>query len=256
MNVKTFSILGVCAICLASGAQQVPVFYQFTISPGYTLTDAYFINSEPQEAFAFITPLAINGQSNFPSGRYDGVFLNGTTFGNNCVTIIGVVANSSATNIGVTMPGWLADELVLTNGTWPDYTTNLHPYGNLPDAQTVISNLQSGSSFFLQAGYGYLPATNRVLQAYGQIGAVVSLDAAQRIGDFSFGLTPILSVAVGAGAVTIQWPTNASGFTLAQSADLATGSWNGVTNTQTTNGSDYSITLPIGTANSFFRLHH
>ena len=172
MNLKISPIIGLLALCLTVKAQQVPVSYQFTINSGYVLTNAYFIDTEPEEAYAFITPLEINGQNNFPYGSYQSVFPGGTTYGANCVTIIGVVTATStgATTIGVTMPLSLANNFVLTNGTWTNYAADLRPFGNLPNAQTTISDLQSGSDFFLQTGYGYLPTNSAVLQAYGQLG--------------------------------------------------------------------------------------
>jgi hypothetical protein len=120
----------------------------------------------------------------------------------------------------------------------------------------MISDLQNNLSYVLQMGYGYLPNTSPVLQAYGQLGTVVAIDGAQSVGTFSFSLTPILNMTASGGAVTIQWLTNATGFTLAQSTTLAAGSWRDMTATVTNINNDYSVTLPIGTTNTFFRLHN
>jgi len=251
MNLKISSIIGIWAICLAAGAQQINVYYSFTISSGYTLTDAYIINTEPQEAGAFIAPLTINGQTNFPSGTYGGV-LEGTTYGNNCVTIIGLFINAAATNIGVTMPPALAGALI-PGGSWADYVTNVA--GGLPNETNTISDLQSGSSFFLQNGYGYLPNSSPVLQAYGQLGTVVAIDGAQSAGTFSFSLTPILNISSSAGSVTLQWLTNATGFTLQSATNLVPPAvWS--TNLPTpvvVNGLN-TITNPISGTAQYYRL--
>jgi hypothetical protein len=255
MNRNFSSIVGILAICFAASALQAPVFYDFTISSGYTLIDAYIIDTEPAEAFAFIAPLMINGRTNFPPGTY-GWFINGSAAYNNDLTIIGLCTNATTTVIGVTMPPSVASALISSDGTWADYIAYLSPDGSLPDEATTISNLQSGNSYFLQDGFGYLPATNATLQAYGQLGTVVAFDGAQSIGTFSFSLSPILNITAGAGTVTIQWLTNATGFTLAQSTNLAAGSWSDVTATPTTVNNNYSVTLPMDPTTLFFRLHN
>ena len=44
------------------------------------------------------------------------------------------------------------------------------------------------------------------------------------MGSFSFVLQPALSITSGGGTVTIQWPANATVFTLAQNTHLSRGS--------------------------------
>jgi hypothetical protein len=258
MKFKISFIVSFWAICLAARAQPVSVFYKFSIGSGYTLTNAYVIDTEPQEAYASVEPVVINGQTSFPPGTYGGV-INGTTYGPNDLTIIGVCTSDTTTNVGVTMPQSLASALSASQGVWSNYVDYLKPFGPLPDDEsTMISDLQNGSTYVLQNGYGYLMTNNPVLQPYaeGQLGKVVSIDSAQIIGTFSFSLTPILSINASIGTVTIQWLTNATGFTLAQSTNLAGGAWSDVTATPSTTNNNFSVTLPADTNALFFRLHN
>jgi len=66
-----------------------------------------------------------------------------------------------------------------------------------------------------------------------------------------------LKIISGTGTVRLQWPTNATGFTLAQTTNLQHAAWSDVTNLPTVVNSDYSVTLPLSlTTNRFFRLHN
>ena len=68
---------------------------------------------------------------------------------------------------------------------------------------------------------------------------------------------PRLSIAAGTGTVTLQWSTNASGFSLAQTTNLQPAVWSDVTPLPTVVSSNYSVTLPLDlTTNRFFRLHN
>jgi hypothetical protein len=66
---------------------------------------------------------------------------------------------------------------------------------------------------------------------------------------------PALQISRIANQITLSWPTNAIGFNLqvnTNSPDI--NSWNTVTNTPATVGADCTLTVPIGTVNSFYRL--
>ena len=65
----------------------------------------------------------------------------------------------------------------------------------------------------------------------------------------------ILPAGPASGAATLFWPTNSgAGFSLEQSPNLASPAWSVVTNVPTVSGGNFSITLPPGPTNRFFRL--
>jgi hypothetical protein len=66
---------------------------------------------------------------------------------------------------------------------------------------------------------------------------------------------PILSIAQTGGMVTLQWPTNETGFTLAQSPALGLSNWSDVGVLPEIVSSNYAVSLPLGNGNAFFRLH-
>ena len=73
----------------------------------------------------------------------------------------------------------------------------------------------------------------------------------------SANVVPVLKIISGTGTVRLQWPTNATGFTLAQTTNLQHAAWSDVTNLPAVLNSDYSVTLPLSlTTNRFFRLHN
>jgi hypothetical protein len=67
---------------------------------------------------------------------------------------------------------------------------------------------------------------------------------------------PLLSILPGTDAVTLLWPTNAFGFNLEQNATPSVSGWSAVAGTFTVINTNYSVTLPIGPNNTFFRLQH
>jgi len=68
---------------------------------------------------------------------------------------------------------------------------------------------------------------------------------------------PRLSIAADTSTVTLQWPTNATGFTLAQNPGLQAGSWIDVGPLPAISNTNYSVTLPLNKAGTtFFRLHN
>jgi hypothetical protein len=70
------------------------------------------------------------------------------------------------------------------------------------------------------------------------------------------GLVPSLKISEdGTGNFTLTWPAGASGYGLEVSSDLST-NWLPVAATAITNGSNASLTQPVGNSPQFFRLHH
>jgi hypothetical protein len=68
--------------------------------------------------------------------------------------------------------------------------------------------------------------------------------------------SPTLSIISGPGTVTLQWPTNATGFKLEQSPLIQPASWTDVATPPATVGVLYSLVLPANAGTTFFRLHH
>ena len=68
---------------------------------------------------------------------------------------------------------------------------------------------------------------------------------------------PLLSIAPGPGTnVTVYWPTNVSGFILAETASLNPASWSDVTPLPGVVDTNYVEVVPGNSGNRFFRLHN
>jgi hypothetical protein len=67
---------------------------------------------------------------------------------------------------------------------------------------------------------------------------------------------PVLTIARGQGTVTLLWPTNAVGFNLEQTTNLAPTSWSLVNSLFVVVNTNNSVTLPDQSHQQFFRLHH
>ena len=252
-----FMLLAFCrqlAFC-----QTTNIAYTFTNASGSTLSDVYIIDTEPAEAYAFIAPVSTNGQTFGPGSQIAGL-IRGTTYGTNYLTLLAVFANSNTTNVAISLPLSLATNLI-PNGSWNSFNNSTNfPFGLLPDEPTTLSDLQTDSVNSLEYNlvynsFNYLSDGSPVLQPPGAPGAIVAFDGAQSIGSFSFVFQPALSVTLGKGGVTIQWPANASGFTLAQSTNLASGVWSDVTNVPTIIGDQNSVALSVDATSHFFELH-
>jgi hypothetical protein len=69
------------------------------------------------------------------------------------------------------------------------------------------------------------------------------------------GVGPKLTVAATGGNLVITWPSSSTGFSLKTSSTLGTGaSWGAVSQTPIIVGSNYQVTIPIGTGTAFYRL--
>ena len=58
------------------------------------------------------------------------------------------------------------------------------------------------------------------------------------------------------GALVLQWPTNASGFVLEQTSDLASTNWVTFAGTTTVADTNYQASIPTQTGSGYFRLVH
>jgi hypothetical protein len=84
---------------------------------------------------------------------------------------------------------------------------------------------------------------------HGGVSVVVS-----KIGELNQSAPP-LSISASGGNVTLQWPTNFACFIAAQSPALTPSDWTDVAAVPSVVKTNYSLTLPIGAASAFFRLH-
>ena len=70
-------------------------------------------------------------------------------------------------------------------------------------------------------------------------------------------VSPQLSFApTSPGALILQWPTNATGFSLQQNSDLASTNWVTFAGTTTVVDTNYQASIPTQTGSGFFRLMH
>lgn len=67
---------------------------------------------------------------------------------------------------------------------------------------------------------------------------------------------PRLTISLGTSTVTLQWPTDATGFNLYQITNLMAVSWSLVPIVPTTSASNKSVTLPLDSTNRLFRLQN
>ncbi len=68
--------------------------------------------------------------------------------------------------------------------------------------------------------------------------------------------SPVLSVALAKGNLSLSWPVSATGFSLESSASLTSPTWTSVSATTVTNANEVSVTVPASAAKSFYRLQH
>lgn len=63
-----------------------------------------------------------------------------------------------------------------------------------------------------------------------------------------------LSLTRSAGNLVLSWPTNAPGYTLRSTGNLASGTWQTNSPAPVTSGSVFTVTEPVGPANKFYQL--
>lgn len=69
-------------------------------------------------------------------------------------------------------------------------------------------------------------------------------------------VAPALAILPLGDAVALQWPTNELNYNLEQTETLSAPVWSVVTNPPAVVGTNFSVTLPVGSSTAFFRLHH
>jgi hypothetical protein len=269
---KTKPILKLLTLCVLPAAlvlpafAQMPVAYNFTVTKAHdgtsiTLTNVYIIDVEAGEAYAFITSIVgLQGQTSWSSGSQIAGTIPGNAYAaaNNLILIAMYTDTQDATNgVAISLPTSLATNYFSSGETWNQSNNSTNFPFLLPNEATTLSDLQSLATmqFFTYQYFNYLPSGDPIVQLYGQDGIIVAFSSAQSIGSFSFVPQPALRISSGGGNVTVQWPTNSPGFTLAQSTNLSAGAWSDVTAVKTVIKTNYSVTLPAGTTNQFFQLH-
>jgi hypothetical protein len=255
-----FTVGLLTAVLYLPAHAQIPLWFSFTITPGYSLSDAYIIDTEPSEAYASITSLSnlFNGQTTFGPGLHtSAVALNGTKYGNptygtNFLTIIGVYSNATSTNVAITMPTWLANTYI-PGGSWAAFDVSSNFYiGILPPETNTLSDLTNGLSqaVIVSFPFSYMPANDQVLVGPGEQCTFVAFDGAQNAGSFYFSTTPILSITGSGNQEVVSWPPAVTDWTLQTNTTLSAGSWGNYSGTIVNN----SATITPMTGNLFFRL--
>jgi hypothetical protein len=136
--------------------------------------------------------------------------------------------------------------------------------GNADSAYAAA--ISSGSYVLIHtgpAGRNSTVATN--LYTFSAAATLVFVIPDYGLGDNNGGVSvliapagPELTIAPdsGSGSVTLQWPSSAAGYDLEEESPLQPGAWSVVPNAPTLSNTNYSVTLPLGLSNTFFRLHH
>ncbi|HWD90851.1 MAG TPA: LamG domain-containing protein [Verrucomicrobiae bacterium] len=137
------------------------------------------------------------------------------------------------------------DKLYL-NGQLISSGSNPVLWSSLPDSDNWLARDQWPDAMF-NGSYADMRIWNGALTA----GQVASLYAA---GPNVLGGPP-LQIGYTNSQVTLQWPANATTFTLQSTTNLTTGTWNAVSGTPTAVNGLNVLTVPTGSAPAFFRLH-
>lgn len=116
-----------------------------------------------------------------------------------------------------------------------------------PSAITGGGGESGGSQFAIRGHIGQHEATTTAMQG-SRFGVTAGFEALLVV--IQTPGAPHLTVTLDGGNVTISWPAQFTGWTLQQSGNLAT-----LANWQSTSGvSNNSVTLPLATSRTFFRL--
>jgi len=146
-----------------------------------------------------------------------------------------------------------------TNGTWQLFGNAAAAY-NAAISEGLYDLIRTGPTGRDGTNYSttYTVSTNETL-----IFVVPDYLLSDNSGGVSVLVSPatpvipvVLAIVPDAGNVTLEWPTNASGYNLQAETNLASGAWDFVTNSPFTLGTNFAVTLPISATNQFFRLLH
>lgn len=202
----------------------------------------------------------------------------GGDFNSNMALDVRESADPASRHVAITVypiqANWTAFDRDMTGGASAVLTGNWRigwPSGiDFPNAWLRITH--TGNSFttygsndglyWTQVGNTYTPSTPYAATLVCLASAVTDANQPPLQVEYSnFGQTvpapapPRLAVAAVSGAMAIQWPTNALGFQLQQTAQLGTGAaWSSVTNVPVVLGTDWQVTVATTNRASFYRL--
>ena len=241
-------------------------------SPTYTHIVAFgmFLTANFEADFPALTLGVSPAASGTVSGA--GAYANGSSVTANATPAVGYAfvnwkqgATVVSTNLGYTLtltnPVSLTANFIATNRT---ITATAAPLAG--GSVTGAGSYGNGASVTLTA----IPATGYVFTNWTLGGAAagtnnpVVFDALANyafVANFAFAPVPVappqlVLLPSAPGALVLQWPTNASGFVLEQTSDLASTNWVTFAGTTTVADTNYQASIPTQTGSGYFRLVH
>ena len=195
MNTKLRNLLlaGSALVLLTKHAySQGIINYQFTPSPGVTISNAYIADIVPQEGYAFFTPVGsasgtVTLQGYGSDAQYLALFASFTDAGNN-------------TGLALSLPGTatagVAGTVITANDTWAQFTS-AYSLTFVGSQATLESQLAAQEIALLESDFSYVPSTSPILNTavYNNTpfalisGEIVGFDGAEGLGSLS--LTPV-----------------------------------------------------------------
>jgi hypothetical protein len=171
-------------------------------------------------------------------------------------------------------PNWTAFSRNVTDGPsgvlaglwrvgWPDGAGFPNIWLRLKKAGDTYTTYGGTNGMdWIQIGDPYLPAVPFAANLVGMASAVTDAGQPPLVVEYSnFGPTPAaivpppLRIIAGSGSITLIWPVAAAGFQLQQTSQLGSGSsWIAVGGTPIVSGTNHTLSLPLATGSSFYRL--
>ncbi len=218
---------------------------EYTLQPGsYT-----FRVVDPADAAQLFPALTV-GQTN--------QIFTAWTYNSPWVTDYLVYDSAAATNFAIPQifDGAFSN---ITNGLWQQFGNATNAY-TAAVSEGLCDLIRTGPAGRDGTNYStvYTVATNETL-----IFVVPDYALSDNSGGVSVLISPaipvipvVLTIVPGTDTVTLEWPTNASGYNLQQTTNSLPGAWSFVTNSPFVLNTNFAVTLPIGSTNQFFRLQH
>jgi hypothetical protein len=137
------------------------------------------------------------------------------------------------------------DKLYL-NGQLVSTAANTALWSTLPDADNWLARDEWQDPMF-NGAYSDMRIWNGALTA-GQVANLYKAGPDVIVG-------PSLNISASGNQISIQWPANATAFTIQSTTNLSGGTWNSVSGTQTVTNGLNSLTLPESQTPAFYRLN-
>ena len=137
------------------------------------------------------------------------------------------------------------DKLYL-NGQLVSTAANTALWSTLPDADNWLARDQWQDPMF-NGAYSDMRIWNGALTA-GQVANLYKAGPDVIAG-------PSLNILASGNQISIQWPANATAFTIQSTTNLSSGIWNPVSGTQTITNGLNNVTLPESQTPTFYRLN-